>query len=104
MSYIPLLVIATLIILLTRWLPFIFAEKLKKAKMVESIGKQLPAYIMMLLLIYEIKVSNLLSWPYALPELISLAVITVIHLWQRRVLLSMLIGTLSYLLLLHWSW
>ena len=42
------------LILATRWLPFIFAERLKNAKMIENVGKQLPAYIMLLLLYIEV--------------------------------------------------
>ena len=87
------------LILATRWLPFIFAERLKNAKMIENVGKQLPAYIMLLLLIYELKPSSFVVWPYALPQVIALLFVIIIHLWQRQVLLSMLVGVISYLIL-----
>ncbi len=98
-SWIPLILSLTGVVLLTRWLPYLLAKQLQKAKMIESIGKQLPAYIMMLLVIYEIKLESFLAWPYALPELTALAILTVVHIWRRQVLLSLLIGVVSYLLL-----
>ena len=100
-SYLQLLLFSTIIILATRWGPFFFASLLQRVKMIESIGKQLPAYIMMLLLIYEIKLNSFLSWPYALPEMLALTVIICVHLWLRQVLFSMFVGTLTYLLLTH---
>ena len=67
--------------------------------MIEYIGKQLPAYIMMLLLIYEINIATFLKWPYATPHLIALFIVILIHLWKRQVLLSLFIGTVSYMLI-----
>ena len=94
-----LILILSLMIFITRTLPYFFAEKLRQAKMVEYIGKQLPAYIMMLLLIYEIDVTTFLKWPYGIPHLIALLIVILIHLWQRQVLLSLFLGTISYLFL-----
>ena len=48
---ISLIFILSLIMFLTRLFPYFFENKLRKAKMIEYIGKQLPANIIMLLLI-----------------------------------------------------
>ena len=99
-SLIILLVMVFAIIIFTRLLPFIFANYLKKAQMIQSVGKQLPAYIMALLLIYEVQISTFFKYPYGLPELMALAVVLVVQLWRRQLLLSMCLGTVCYALLL----
>lgn len=101
-SSMPLLFISLfLIIVFTRLLPYIFAERLKEAKMIESIGKQLPAYIMFLLLIYEIEIETFLHWPYGLFELAALLLLIIIHYWKRNLLLSLFVSSSFYLMLLH---
>lgn len=39
--------------------------------------------------------------PHGLPELISIAVITALHLWKRNVLLSIGVGTALYMVLVQ---
>tara|TARA_B110000879_G_scaffold176141_1_gene229860 strand:- start:231 stop:551 length:321 start_codon:yes stop_codon:yes gene_type:complete len=91
-----------IISLVTRWLPYVFAKYLKKAEMIQSIGKLLPAYIMCLLLVYEVHIETFLHVPYGVPELVSLSVLTLVHLWRRQLLLSLCVGSACYLLLLHY--
>lgn len=87
----------------TRTIPFVLAPILKKYKIFEVVGKQLPAYIMLLLVIYEIRLPALLHPPFAWPALISIALLVSIHIWQRQVLLSILVGTLSYITFSHFA-
>jgi branched-subunit amino acid transport protein AzlD len=42
-----------------------------------------------------------LSFPYALPELISAASVIALHLWKKNTLLSIGDGTLVYMLLIR---
>lgn len=99
-SLIMLLVMVFALVVFTRLLPFIFACRLKQAHMVQAVGKQLPAYIMGLLLIYEVQISTFLKYPYGLPELMALLVVIIVQLWRRQLLLSMCMGTACYALLL----
>ena len=39
--------------------------------------------------------------PHGLPELISIAALTALHLWKRNVLLSIGVGTALYMLLVQ---
>ena len=88
--------------LLTRFLPFVlFSEKKKTPKFIEYLGKALPAAIFALLVVYCLKNVDLTAGSYGIPEFISVAVVTVLHLWKRKILLSMAGGTLCYMLLVQ---
>ena len=54
-----------------------------------------------LLVVYCLRNVSPFRAPFGLPELISLAVILVLHLWKRNTLLSLLGGTVSYMLLVQ---
>ena len=92
-------VLATLI---TRFLPFVlFSEKKKTPKFIEYLGKALPAAIFALLVVYCLKTVDITAGSHGIPEFISVAVVTVLHLWKRKILLSMAGGTLCYMLLVQ---
>lgn len=88
-----------LLIIVTRALPFWFGRYFKDNEMLAYVGKALPAYVMMLLVLYEIKLDSFVVYPYALPALISLGIVVMMHIWLRQVLLSMSVGTASFILL-----
>ena len=88
--------------LLTRFLPFlVFSEKKKTPKFIEYLGKALPAAIFALLGVYCLKNVDVTAGSHGIPEFISVAVVTVLHLWKRKILLSMAGGTLCYMLLVQ---
>ena len=88
--------------LITRFLPFVlFSEKKKTPKFIEYLGKALPAAIFALLVVYCLKNVYITAGSHGIPEFISVAVVTVLHLWKRKILLSMAGGTLCYMLLVQ---
>ena len=88
--------------LLTRFLPFlVFSEKKKTPKFIEYLGKALPAAIFALLVVYCLKNVDITAGSHGIPEFISVAVVTALHLWKRKILLSMAGGTLCYMLLVQ---
>jgi branched-subunit amino acid transport protein AzlD len=92
-------VLATLI---TRFLPFLFfSEKKKTPKFIEYLGKALPAAIFALLVVYCLKNVDITLGSRGIPEFISVAVVAALHLWKRKILLSMAGGTLCYMLLVQ---
>ena len=92
-------VLATLI---TRFLPFIlFSEKKKTPKFIEYLGKALPAAIFALLVVYCLKNVDITFGIRGIPEFISIAVVTALHLWKRKILLYMAGGTFCYMLLVQ---
>ena len=86
---------------LTRAVPFFFAKKLQGPPAFQAIGRELPAYIMLLLVIYEVKPESFLQPPYAIPAIIALGILTGVHVLKRSVLLSIAAGTSSYMLMLY---
>ena len=65
------------------------------------LGKVLPFAIIAMLMVYCLKGTSLLEWPYGLPELIAVAAVVVLHLWKKNTLLSIGVGTVLYMLLVQ---
>ena len=67
-----LIVVAVLVTMATRFLPFlIFGENRKTPPIIEYLGKVLPFAIMGMLVVYCLKDVSVLRFPYGLPETIS---------------------------------
>ena len=87
---------------LTRFLPFlVFPEGRETPKYIQYLGRFLPAAALGLLMVYGFKDVDVFSGSHGLPELISLAVITGLHVWKRQMLLSIAGGTVCYMLLVQ---
>ena len=88
--------------LLTRFLPFLlFPANKPTPKYLQYLGRVLPAAVFGMLVIYCLKDVTLLSGDHGLPELIAVAVVAVLHIWQRKMLLSIAAGTVVYMLLVQ---
>ena len=88
--------------MLTRFLPFlVFREYRPAPKYIQYLGRVLPGAIFGMLVIYYLKNVSLLQYSYGLPELIAIAVTVVLHVWQRKMLLSIAGGTVCYMLLIQ---
>jgi branched-subunit amino acid transport protein AzlD len=93
-------VVMTLVTVALRALPFVAARFLRRYPVVDRLGSFLPPAIMTLLLVHTLASSamdNPQSGPWA--ELLAAAAVIAIHLWRRQPLLSMLTGTVLYVLL-----
>jgi len=88
--------------MLTRFLPFlVFGGKKPVPKYVEYLGKTLTGAALGMLAVYGFKNVNVLAGSHGLPELISLVVIVLLHVWKRNMLLSIAAGTGLYMLLVN---
>lgn len=86
----------------TRFLPFIvFPADKPTPKYIKYLGKVLPAAVFGLLVVYCLKDVSVLSGSHGLPELISIAAVTALHLWKRQMLLSIAGGTVCYMVLVQ---
>ena len=85
---------------LLRFLPFALFSK-GTPKPVLYLGRVLPAATMAMLVVYCLRNISLTSAPFGLPELIAIAVITLLYLWRRSTLLSLVGGTAVYMLLVQ---
>ena len=92
----------TLGTIITRFLPFLlFPDSKPVPKVVESLGRTLPAAMMGLLVVYCLRNVAIAAAPHGLPELLALAAVTALHLWKRKVLLSIGVGTALYMVLVQ---
>ena len=86
----------------TRFLPFlIFGGKKEPPNLITYLGKVLPCAIMGMLVVYCMKDVTVLAYPYGIPELLGCLVVAGLHIWKRNTLLSIGVGTVSYMLLVQ---
>lgn len=86
----------------TRFLPFlVFPAGKKTPPYVQYLGKVLPAAALGMLVMYCLKDVSVFTGMHAVPELISIAVVTILHFWKRQMLLSIAGGTIVYMLLVQ---
>ena len=88
--------------MLTRFLPFLlFPGNKPTPKYIQYLGNVLPAAVFGLLVVYCLKNVSFLTGTHGIPELISIAVVVVLHLWKRQMLLSIAGRTVCYMLLVQ---
>lgn len=88
--------------MLTRFLPFLlFPAGRPTPKYIQYLGRVLPAAVFGLLVVYCLKNVSLFSGSHGLPEMLSIALVVLLHLWRRQMLLSIAGGTLAYMLLVQ---
>lgn len=88
--------------MLTRFLPFLlFPADKPTPKYIQYLGKVLPGAVFGMLIIYCLKNVSLVSGSHGFPELLSIALVVVLHLWKRQMLLSIAAGTICYMLLIQ---
>ena len=84
-------VVATAVTVFTRAMPDV----------VSYLGKALPPAIMVILVCYCLRHVEVLQPPHGLPELISCAVVALVHLLRKNMYLSIISGTVCYMILLR---
>lgn len=88
--------------MLTRFLPFaVFPSGKPTPGYVVYLGKVLPSAVLGLLVIYCFKNVNILSGSHGIPELIGVAVVALLHVWKKEMFLSIVGGTIVYMILVQ---
>ena len=86
--------------ILTRAVPFmLFPGNRKIPKAVTFLSRMLPCAVMGMLIIYCLREVSVASAPHGIPELISSALVSLSYIWKRNTLVSILLGTVFYMLL-----
>lgn len=86
----------------TRWLPFLLLGRKKEIPgLIRYLETVLPAAIMAVLVVYCFKGIRPFSYPYGIPELLSVALVALLHLWKKNTLISIAAGTSVYMLLVQ---
>ncbi|WP_130889944.1 MULTISPECIES: branched-chain amino acid transporter permease [Fusobacterium] len=89
--------------LFTRFLPFIiFPANKPTPKYIQYLGKVLPFAVIGMLVVYCLKGVSVVSFPYGLPEFISIGGIVILHRWKKNMLLSIGGGTILYMILIQY--
>lgn len=89
--------------ILTRALPFlVFPENREIPKYIKYLADILPYTIIGMLVIYCLKDISFTQTPHAIPELISISIIIILHLWKKNTLLSIGSGALLYMILVQY--
>ena len=85
-----------------RFLPFlIWSGNRKTPKIIEKLGKVLPFAIMGMLVVYCLKGVSFTSLSGFLPALIACLIVGVLYVWKRNTLISIIAGTLCYMILVQ---
>lgn len=105
MTFIQRIITISMIVLgtiITRFLPFIlFPPSKETPKFIKYLGVVLPPAVLGMLVVYSLKDISILTGSYGIPELISIVFIISIHIWKRKMLISIAGGTILYMFLIQ---
>ena len=97
-----LVLVISLVTMILRFLPlWIFGNGKQTPQLVQYLGKVLPYAIMGMLVVFCLKGVSLTSAPFGLPELIASAVVVGLHVWKRNTPVSIVGGTVVYMVLVQ---
>jgi branched-subunit amino acid transport protein AzlD len=89
------------IIYFTRLLPFLFFGERRPPALLDYLECNMPPLIMLLLVIYCLKDVRWLEAPHGVQEILAIGVVVGVHLWKRHALLSIVSGTVVYMVALR---
>lgn len=95
-----LIAVVSLVTMGIRFLPFVVFRK-KTPKWILYMGKVLPFAIMGMLVVYTLKNVTPLEGNHGIPELIGVLLVIFLHKWKHNTLLSIVGGTILYMLLIQ---
>ncbi|MBO5271017.1 MAG: AzlD domain-containing protein [Clostridia bacterium] len=85
-----------------RFLPFlVFRGDRETPRFIQKLGNLLPYAIMGMLVVYCLKDVRFTDLSGFLPQLIAVLIVTGTYLWRRNTLVSILSGTISYMILVQ---
>ncbi len=94
--------IISLVTAALRFLPFIIFKNDKKTPaIITKLGKILPFAVMGMLVVYCLKDVNFSSPAGFVPALISCLIVAGLYIWKRNTLISIVCGTVCYMLLVQ---
>ena len=96
-----MIAVMALVTIALRFMPFMIFGERKTPKYIDFLGKYLPYAIMGMLVVYCLKGMTFVSAPFGIPEIIAVSVTAGLHVWKRNTLLSIISGTVCYMLLIQ---
>lgn len=87
-----------------RLIPFLlFGGRKEMPPKIENLGNLFPPAIIAALIVYCLKNISLKNLNDSLPGLIAITVTAVVHIYKKNTMLSIIVGTLIYMLLIHYK-
>lgn len=97
-----LVAVIAMVTMLLRFLPlWIFGNGQRTPSVIHYLGYVLPYAIMGMLLVFGLKGVSIVNAPYGLPELTACGVVAGLHIWKRNTAVSIVSGTVIYMLLVQ---
>jgi Predicted branched-chain amino acid permeases (azaleucine resistance) len=88
--------------IITRFLAFwIFPDNKETSPYIVYLGKVLPYAVIGFLIVYCLKSTEVMNYPFGLPEALSIIFVILLHVWKRNIFLSIGLGTAIYMVLLQ---
>ena len=84
-----------------RAFPFLLFGSRPLPKTVENLGKALPPAIMTILVIYCMKDTVFVKYPFAIPEVSAGVLVAVLQIAKKNMYLSIIAGTVIYMILIR---
>ena len=85
-----------------RFLPFaVFRGEGRTPRLIDKLGRLLPYAVMGMLVVYCLKDVEVIRVGGFLPELIACLVVGGLYVWKRNTLISIVVGTVCYMLLVQ---
>lgn len=100
MKSIVLIAAMAITTMLIRFLPFLVFRK-QTPKYISYLGRVLPPAIIGMLVVYCLKDITPSVHPFGIPELIAVVCVALLQVWKRNSLISILAGTLIYMILVQ---
>lgn len=85
---------------ITRAIPYLLFRKKSIPPIMTYLSIVLPLSIMIILVVFSVRNINLNVYPFGAPELISIALVAFLQYFRKNLLLSILVGTLTYMFLI----
>ena len=95
------IVIISLVTIAIRFLPFILFQGRKTPAWLEKLGKSLPYAVMGMLVVYCLKGVSFSEASGYLPALIATLAVSLSYIWKKNTLLSIILGTVLYMILVQ---
>ena len=92
-----LIAVMAAVTLLIRFLPFLLFSK-RTPRLLLYLGQVLPYAIMAMLAVYCLRSTDFMGPGHGVAETVSVLLVVVLHKWRHNTLLSILGGTLCYML------
>lgn len=96
-----LIAVIAAVTMLLRFLPFLVFGNRETPAFVTYLGKVLPYAVMGMLVVYCLWNISFVASPHGIPELVSVALVALLHIWKRNTLLSIIGGTACYMVLVQ---